>query len=76
MNNSQKHVRIRIETGRPKRKSGVYVLYLPWGYRKATRRRDGGMLIDLKTFQQFQLEEGPGMFDGLNFKLIPYEKDK
>jgi hypothetical protein len=29
------------------------------------------MLINLKTFQQFQLEEGPGIFDGLNFKLIP-----
>lgn len=77
MTRSQKLVRIRIETGKPKRKSGVYAKVLHWGYHGATRRRDEGMVIDIRDFQQFQLEEGLDiLFDGLNFKLIPYEKDK
>ena len=73
MNNSQRRVKIRIETGRPKRKSGVYVKVLHWGIHGATRLREKGMVIDLKVFQRFQIEEGPDMFDGLEFKLIPCE---
>ena len=73
MNNSQRRVKIRIETGRPKRKSGVYVRVLHWGIHGATRQREKGVVVDLKVFQRFQIEEGPDMFDGLDFKLIPYE---
>lgn len=73
MNNSQRRVKIRIETGRPKRKSGVYVRVLHWGIHGATRRREKGLVVDLKAFHQFQIEEGPDMFDGLEFKLIPCE---
>lgn len=73
MNNSRKPVRIRIETGKPKRKSGVYVRILHWGTHGASRRKEGGVVMDLRVFQQFQKEEGPGMFDGLKFKLIPCE---
>jgi hypothetical protein len=73
MSNYQKPVRIRIETGRPKRKSGVYVRVLHWGIHGAGRRRNSGVVVNLKAFQQFQLEEGPDMFDGLKFKLIPCE---
>ena len=74
MNNYQRHVKIRIETGRPKRKSGVYVKVLHWGIHGATRQREKGMVVDLKVFQRFQIEEGPDMFDGREFKLIPYER--
>jgi hypothetical protein len=73
MNNSEKPVKIRIETGKPKRKSGVYVRVLHWGIHGATRQREKGMVVDLKVFQRFQIEEGPDMFDGLEFKLIPCE---
>jgi len=73
MNNSQGCVKIRIETGRPKRKSGVYVRILHCGIHGATRQREKGMIVNLIVFQQFQLEEGPDMFDGLKFKLIPCE---
>ena len=73
MNNSQRHVKIRIETGRPKRKSGVYVKVLHWGIHGATRQREKGVVVDLKVFQRFQIEEGPNIFDGLEFKLIHYE---
>lgn len=51
MSNYQKLVRIRIETGRPKRKSGVYVKVLHWGSHGATRQREKGMVVDLKVFQ-------------------------
>ncbi len=73
MNNSQRRVKIRIETGRPKRKSGVYVRVLHWGIHGATRQRKKGMIVDLKVFQRFQVEEGPDIFDGLEFKLISCE---
>ena len=73
MNNSVKRVKIRIKTGKPKRKSGVYVKVLSWGIYGATRQREKGIVVDLKIFQQFQIEEGPDMFDGLEFKLIPCE---
>ena len=73
MINSQRRVKIRIETGRPKRKSGVYVRVLHWGIHGATRQREKGMIVDLKEFQRFQIEEGPDIFYGLKFKLIPYE---
>ena len=71
MNNSQRHVKIRIETGRPKRKSGVYVRVLYWGINGATRQREKGMVVDLKVFQLFQIEEGNLIFGGREFKLIP-----
>ena len=71
MNNSQRRVKIRIETGRPKRKSGVYVRVLHWGIHGATRQREKGMVVDLKVFQRFQIEEGPDMFYGLKFNLVP-----
>jgi hypothetical protein len=73
MNNSRKLVRIRIETGRPKRKSGVYVTILRWGAHGGSRQKEGGVVMDLRVFQQFQIEEGPNIFDGLKFKLIPCE---
>ena len=73
MNNSQRRVKIRIEIGRPKRKSGVYVKVLHWGIHGATIQREKGMVVDLKVFQRFQIEEGPDMFDGLDFRLIPCE---
>lgn len=68
-----KLVKIRIETGKPKRKSGVYVNKLNWGYRPITHRRNEGILVDLRVFHKYQLEEGPDIFDGHNFRLIPYE---
>ena len=71
MNNSQKLVKVRLKIGKPKRRSGAYVMRLFWGSHKVTRIRDEGELISLKTFQKFQLEEGPDIFDGLEFKLIP-----
>ena len=70
MSNLQRSVKIRIETGKPKRKSGVYPKILHWGIHGATRQREKGMVVDLKVFQRFQIEEGPDMFDGLKFKLI------
>ena len=70
MNNSQRRVKIRIEIERPKRKSGVYVRVLHWGIHGATRQREKGMVVDLKVFHQYQLEEGPDIFDGLNFKRL------
>ena len=74
MNNYQRRVKIRIETGRPKRKSGVYVRVLHWGIYGATRQREKGMIVDLKVFQRFQIEEGPDIFEGREFRLIPYEQ--
>ena len=69
MNSSQRRVKIRIETGKPKRRSGVYVKVLHWGIHGATHWKDKGMVVDIKVFQRFQIEEGPDMFDGLEFKL-------
>lgn len=75
MNNSQKLVRIRLKVGKPKRKSGAYVMRLFWGSHKVTRIRNEGEVISLKTFHKYQLEEGSNIFDGLDFKLIPYEQN-
>lgn len=75
MNNSQKLVKIRLNIGKPKRKSGVYVRILHWGAYGASRRKERGVMMDLKVFQQFQIEEGPNLFDGLKFKLIPCENE-
>ena len=68
----KKLVRVRVELGKPKRRSGAYVvrLFQVQGY-GLTRMRNEGEVMDLRTFQRFQLEEGPDMFDGRNFKLIP-----
>ena len=71
MNNSQRRVKIRIETGKPKRKSGVWVKNLSWGVHSASPYKDGGRIFDLYVVQRMQLEEGPTLFDGLEFKLIP-----
>ena len=76
MNNLEKPVKIRIEIGRPKRKSGVYVRHLYWGLYKASRRMDNGITVRLKVFQRFQIEEGPGIFDGLKFSIIPCDEYK
>lgn len=66
-----KPVRIKIEIGKPKRRSVVYVRDLHWGIHGATRRKDEGTVVDLKIFQRFQLEEGPNIFNGLSFSIIP-----
>lgn len=72
INKPKKLFRIKIITGKPKRRSGVYVAVLHWGIHGASIRKDEGCIVDLKEFQQFQLEEGPDIYDGLEYKLIPY----
>ena len=73
MINSQKLVRIRIEIGKPKRKSGVYVKVLHWGIHGAFRQMEKGSVFYLTSFHHFQKEEGFELFEGRNFRLIPYE---
>ena len=73
MINSQKPVKIRIVIGRPKRRSGVYPKRIVWGVRSASRRQEEGEIISLGAFQRYQREEGPLIFEGREFKLIPYE---
>ncbi len=68
-----KCVKIRLEIGKPKRRSGAYIKHLLWDPRNVTRRRDEGEVINFKNFHEFQIEEGPDIFDGLKFKLIPCE---
>jgi hypothetical protein len=62
---------VRIETGRPKRKSGVYPKRLFWGFNPSSHWREDGDVVTIKSFHRFQLDEGPGIFGGRNFKLIP-----
>ena len=71
MINSEKPVRVRIVIGRPKRRSGVYPKRIVWGVRSASRRQEEGEFVSLRFFQRYQIEEGPGLFEGLEFKLIP-----
>ena len=73
MNNLEKPVRVRIVIGRPKRRSGVYPIRLVWGVRSASRRQEEGEVISLRFFQRYQREEGPLIFNGREFRLIPYE---
>ena len=73
MNNSQRRVRVRVVIGRPKRKSGVYPKRIVWGVRSASRRQEEGEIISLRFFQRYQREEGPLIFNGREFRLIPYE---
>ena len=73
MINSEKPVRVRIVIGRPKRKSGVYPKRIALGVRSASRRREEGEFVSLRFFQRYQREEGPLIFDGREFRLIPYE---
>ena len=72
MINSQP-VKVRIVIGRPKRRSGVYPKRLALGVRSASRRREEGEIVSLRFFQRYQREEGPLIFDGREFRLIPYE---
>ena len=74
MNNSQELVRIRLLIGRPKRKSGAYVRKLFWGQHSSTRRQEEGDVVNLGVFHRYQLEEGPDIFDGLDYRLIPCKK--
>lgn len=73
MINLEKPVKIRIVIGRPKRRSGVYPKRITWGVRSASRRQVEGEIVSLGFFQRYQREEGPLIFEGREFKLIPYE---
>jgi len=73
MINSEKLVRVRVVIGRPKRKSGVYLKRITWGERSASRRQEEGEIVSLGFFQRYQREEGSLIFEGREFKLIPYE---
>ena len=73
MINSEKPVRVRIVIGRPKRKSGVYPKRIAWGVRLASRRQEEGEIVSPGFFQRYQREEGPLIFDGRKFRLIPYD---
>lgn len=68
------YVIIRIETGRPKRKSGLYVGHVLFG-RKTRFRHEAG-IYDIDDFNDIYRNEGPFIFGGLNFKLIPFNKDE
>lgn len=74
MINSEKPVKVRIVIGRPKRRSGVYSKRITWGVRSASRRQEEGEIVSLGSFQRYQREEGPLIFNGREFKLIPYER--
>ena len=67
------YVKIRIVVGRPKRRSGVYPRRMVWGIKRASRRLEDGEVIDLRVFQRFQREEGPGIYDWCEFSLIPWK---
>ena len=73
MINSEKPVRVRVVIGRPKRRSGVYPRRTAWGVRLASRRLEEGEIVSLRLFQRYQREEGPLIFKGREFRLIPYE---
>jgi len=73
MINLEKLVRVRVVIGRPKRKSGVYLKRITWGERSASRRQEEGEIVSLGFFQRYQREEGSLIFEGREFKLIPYE---
>ena len=75
MINLEKPVRIRIIIGRPKRKSGVYPKRIALGVRSASRRQEEGEIVSLRTFQRYQREKEPLIFEGREFKLIPYEQN-
>ena len=70
----KKLVKVRVQIGRPKRKSGVYLTHFRWGVRYASHQMSQGAPIILAEFQRYQLEEGPTIFNGLNFKLIEVKK--
>ena len=74
MINLEKPVRVRIVIGRPKRKSGVYPKRIMLGVKSASRRQKEGEIVSLRFFQQRYQGEGPLIFEGREFKLIPYEQ--